>query len=73
MYIYTCIYIYIYIYVCVCVCVYICAYIYLVWRVFAKGPGDRGSILVGVRHKTLKMVYDTSLLKTHQVEQFRTV
>ena len=35
-------------------------------RVFAKGPGDQGSIPVCVIPKTLKMVLDTTLLKTQQ-------
>ena len=47
----------------------------LVGRVFAKGPGDLGSISGRVIPKTLKMVLDTSLLNTQQykgkVEQFR--
>ena len=33
-------------------------------RVFANGPGDRGSIPGRVIPKTLKMVLDTSLLNT---------
>ena len=33
-------------------------------RVFANGPGDRGSIPGQVIPKTLKMVLDTSLLNT---------
>ena len=36
----------------------------LVGRVFANGPGDRGSIPGRVIPKTLKMVLDTSLLNT---------
>ena len=36
----------------------------LVGRVFAKGPGDRGSIPGRVIPKNLKMVLDTSLLNT---------
>ena len=35
-------------------------------RVFANGPGDLGSIQGGVIPKTLKMVFDTSLLNTQQ-------
>ena len=35
-------------------------------RVFANGPGDRGSIPVRVIPKTLKMVIDTSLLNTQK-------
>ena len=35
-------------------------------RVFANGPGDRGSTPGQVIPKTLKMVLDTSLLKTQQ-------
>ena len=35
-------------------------------RVFANGPGDRGSIPGRVIPKTLKMVLDTSLLNTQQ-------
>ena len=35
-------------------------------RVFANGPGDLGSIPGHVIPKTLKMVLDTSLLKTQQ-------
>ena len=36
----------------------------LVGRVFANGPGDRGSIPGLVVPKTLKIVLDTSLLNT---------
>ena len=51
----------------------------LVGRVFANGPGDRGSIPGRVIPKTLKIVLDTSLLNTQQykvriegkVKQFR--
>ena len=35
-------------------------------RVFAKGPGDLGSIPGRVIPKTLKMVLDTSLFNTQQ-------
>ena len=35
-------------------------------RVFANGPGDLGSIPGRVIPKTLKMVFDTSLLNTQQ-------
>ena len=38
----------------------------LVGRVFANGPGDRGSISGRVIPKTLKMIRDTSLLNTQQ-------
>ena len=38
----------------------------LVGRVFANGPGDQGSIPGRVIPKTLKMVFDTSLLDTQQ-------
>ena len=38
----------------------------LVCRVFAKGPGDLGSIPGHVIPKTLKMVLDASLLNTKQ-------
>ena len=38
----------------------------LVGRVFANGPGDRGSIPGRVIPKTLKMVLDTSLLNTRK-------
>ena len=38
----------------------------LVGRVFANGPGNLGSILGRFIPKTLKMVLDTSLLKTKQ-------
>ena len=38
----------------------------LVGRVFANGPGDQGSIPGRVKPKTLKMVFDTSLLNTQQ-------
>ena len=38
----------------------------LVGRVFASGPGDRGSIPDRVIPKILKMVLDTSLLNTQQ-------
>ena len=37
---------------------------WLVGRVFANGPGDQGSISGRVIPKTLKMVFDTSLLNT---------
>ena len=51
----------------------------VVVRVSANGPGALGSIPGRVRPKTLKMVLDTSLLKTQQykarnkgkVEQYR--
>ena len=36
----------------------------IVGRVFASGPGDRGSILDRVIPKTQKMVFDASLLNT---------
>ena len=55
----THIYIYIYIYI-------VNRVIVLVGKVFANGPGDRGSILFRVIPKTLKMVLDTSLLNTQQ-------
>ena len=42
------------------------AVIDLVGRVFANGLGDLGSIPGRVIPKTLKMVFDTSLLNTHQ-------
>ena len=35
-------------------------------KVLANGPGDRGSLPGCVISKTLKMVLDTSLLKTQQ-------
>ena len=38
----------------------------LVGRVFASGPGDLGSTPGHFIPKTLKMVLDTSLLKTEQ-------
>ena len=38
----------------------------LVGRVFANGPGDLGSIPGCIIPKTLKMVFDTSLLNTQQ-------
>ena len=38
----------------------------LVGRVFVNGPGDLVSIVGRVIPKTLKMVLDTSLLKTQQ-------
>ena len=38
----------------------------LVSRVFANGPGHKGSIPGRVIPKTLKMVLDTSLLSTQQ-------
>ena len=38
----------------------------LVGRVFDNGPGDQGSILGRVIPKTLKIVFDTSLLNTQQ-------
>ena len=38
----------------------------LVGRVFAKGPGDLGSIPGCVIPKTWKVVLDASLLKTQQ-------
>ena len=34
-------------------------------RVFAKGPGDPGSIPGGIIPETQKMVLDVSLLNTH--------
>ena len=34
-------------------------------RLFANGPGDRGSILGWVLPKTQKMVLDATLLNTH--------
>ena len=40
--------------------------IFEVGRVFAKDPGDRGSIPSRVIPNTLKMVFDTSFLKTQQ-------
>ena len=39
-------------------------FIGLVGRVFANGPGERGSIQGRVIPKTFKMVLDTSLLNT---------
>ena len=39
-------------------------FIGLVGRVFANGPGDLGSIPGRIISKTLKMVFDTSLLNT---------
>ena len=36
------------------------------WIVFVNGPGDLGSIPCRIITKTLKMVLDTSLLKTQQ-------
>ena len=42
------------------------SYICLVDRVFANGPGVLGSIPGHIIPKTLKMVLDTSLLKTQQ-------
>ena len=57
--------------VCVCVCIYIYIYIYIyIWaigimvRVFANGPGDRGSIPGQVILKTQKIVLDAALLRT---------
>ena len=41
-------------------------FIGLISRVFANGPGELGSILGCVIPKTLKMVFDTSLLNTQQ-------
>ena len=41
----------------------------LVGRVFAKGPGDLGSIPGHIIPKTLKMVLDTSLLNTQQYKR----
>ena len=41
-------------------------FIDLVGRVFANGPGDLGSIPGRVIPKTLKIVFDTSLLNTQQ-------
>ena len=45
-------------------------------RVFANGPGDRGSITGRVIPKTLKMILDTAFLNTQhykvcKVEQLR--
>ena len=56
-----------------------CLFISLMSRVFTNGPGDLSSIPGCVILKTLKMVFDTSLLNTQQykvrikgkVEQFR--
>ena len=45
---------------------YIIWLIGLVGRVFANGPGDLGSIPDRVIPKTLKMVFDTSLLNSQQ-------
>ena len=45
-------------------------FIGLVGRLFANGPGDRGSILGWVIPKTLKMVLDTSLLNTQHYKVF---
>ena len=39
---------------------------YEMGRVFANGPGDRGSIPGRVIPKIFKMVLDTSLLNTQQ-------
>ena len=38
----------------------------LLGRAFANGPGDVGSIPGRIIPKTLKMVFDTSLLNTQQ-------
>ena len=54
-------------------------YMILVDRMFAYGPGDRGSIPGGVIPKTQKLVLDTSLLSSQhykvrikgKMEQFR--
>ena len=35
-------------------------------RMFANSPGDLGSILGRIIPKTLKMVFHTSLLNTHE-------
>ena len=61
------IYIYIYIYIGVQNLIY-CIYnqvIGLMSRMFANGPGDRGSIPSRVKPKTQKMVLDAALLNTH--------
>ena len=66
------IYIYIYTYINIYIYIYTYKYIYSNWliglvgRVFANGPGDLGSIRGGVIPKTLKMVLDTSIHKTHR-------
>ena len=59
--------------------IYVYRVIGQVGQVFARGPGEVGSIPGCVIPKTLKMVLDTSLLNTQQykvsikgkVEQFR--
>ena len=45
---------------------YLNRFIGLLGRVFANGLGDQGSIPGRVISKTLKMVFDTSLLNTQQ-------
>ena len=52
-----------------CVCLYVCTClsnraINLMSRVFANGPGDRGSIPGRVIPKTQKMLLDVALLNT---------
>ena len=58
------------VYLHICLSYLIPIYLYqtigLLGRVFANGPGDRGSILGRVIPKTLKMVLDTSMLNTQQ-------
>ena len=51
-------------YVCMYFCVYVDRAIDLMRRVFANGPGDRGSISGWVIPKTEKMVLDATLLNT---------
>ena len=48
----------------ICVCIYMSICVYVVGRVFANDSGDLGSIPGRVIPKTLKMVFDTSLLNT---------
>ena len=64
MYLYIYIYTYMHIYVYIYIYMYIYIYIYIMSRVFANGPGDRGSISGRVISKTQKMVLDAALLST---------
>ena len=61
----------VYVYSCICITAMQHLSVILIYtgslgRVFAYGPGDRGSIPGRVIPKTLKMVLDNSLLNTQQ-------
>ena len=64
---YICTYVYTYIYIYIYIYMHIYMYIiHLVSRVFTNGLEGQGSILSRVIPKTLKMVFDTSLLNLQQ-------